>query len=137
MSQKQVGGIGNLIGYLGNSIQEFPLGERRWNLEIAIVCYKILLDVFPKDRSPEKWAATQNNLAIAYRKRIEGDTAQNIDQGIAAYNLALTVYDRAAFPELWGAVKTNLSAAYRERIRGERRDNIEKSIAMAREALMV
>ena len=36
MSQSQLKAIGLIIEHFGNSIQECPLGQRRWNLEIAI-----------------------------------------------------------------------------------------------------
>ena len=50
MSQRQLKAIGLIIEHFGNSIQEFPLGQRRWNLEIAITCYKILLDILRVSR---------------------------------------------------------------------------------------
>jgi len=52
-----------LIGNLSNHISEFPLGKRANNLEIVITGYQILLN--NSEPGSEKWARTQNNLAVA------------------------------------------------------------------------
>ena len=52
-----------LIGNLSIHINDFPLGKRANNLEIAITGYQILLN--NSEPGSEKWAQTQNNLAIA------------------------------------------------------------------------
>ncbi|MBG1262431.1 CHAT domain-containing protein, partial [Nostoc commune] len=83
------------------------------------------------------WAATQNNLAVAYRERIKGDRTDNIENAIAAYTAALTVYTREALPQSWAATQNNLANAYSDRIKGDRADNIENAIAAFTAALTV
>ncbi|MEA5472514.1 tetratricopeptide repeat protein, partial [Spirulina sp. 06S082] len=86
---------------------------------------------------PEKWAATQNNLASACSDRIRGERADNLEQAISFYELALQVYTREAFPEQWAMTQNNLASAYSDRIRGERADNLEQAISFYELALQV
>ena len=57
------------------------------------------------------WAKTQNNLAIAYEKRINGEQADNIS-GPSHYEAALTVRNREVFPTDWASTRHNLGNAY-------------------------
>ncbi|MEG4627932.1 CHAT domain-containing protein [Microcoleus sp. w1-18aA5] len=130
--------IESILPYIANlsiDISEFPLGKRANNIEIAITGYQIVL----KNSEPgsENWAATQNNLATAYAKRIRGEKAQNIEQAMASYNKALSVYTRDAFPQDWAMTQNNLGEAYYSRIRGEKAQNIEVAIASYTGALSV
>ena len=130
--------IESLLGFIGNlsiHINDFPLGKRANNLEIAITGYQILLSNW--EPGSEKWARTQYNQAAAYSDRIRGEKAENIELAIASYTAALTVYTRDAFPESWAATQNNLAAAYTYRIRGEKAENIEVAIASCTAALTV
>ncbi|MEG4242904.1 tetratricopeptide repeat protein [Microcoleus sp. Pol10_D6] len=129
--------IAALIGNIAVRIQEFPIGSRADNLEIAIAAYEIVLSVRTLETNPEKWAHTQNNLANSYLYKIRGARADNLDQAIAFYTAALQVYTRDAFPEDWAMTQNNLAAAYSERIRGEKADNVEQAIAFYTAALQV
>ncbi len=129
--------IAVLFGSFGDSIQQFPLGQRWLNLEMAISANKLALQVYSQKIFPEDWAATQNSLANAYRNRIRGEKEDNLERAIAAYQCALQIYTRVAFPEQWAMMQTNLAASYRNRIQGERGDNIEQAIAAYQLALEV
>ncbi|MBD2251167.1 CHAT domain-containing protein [Nostoc parmelioides FACHB-3921] len=120
-----------------NLIQQFPLGDKASNLEIAITGYEIVLTVRTREALPLEWAATQNNLAAAYVDRIQGDKAENIENAIAAHTAALTVYTREALPLDWAMTQYNLANAYRERIEGDKADNIENAVAASTAALSV
>ncbi|MEJ6483324.1 CHAT domain-containing tetratricopeptide repeat protein, partial [Nostoc punctiforme UO1] len=121
-----------------NLIQQFPLGSKANNMEIAITGYEIIaLTVYTRNAFPENWATTQNNLGNAYRNRIFGERAENIEEAIAAYSAALEVYTRSAFPVDWATTQNNLGNAYRNRIFGERAENIESAIAAYSAALEV
>ena len=120
-----------------NLIQQFSLGDKASNMEIAIAGYEIALTIFTRTAFPQKWAMTQNNLGIAYSDRIRGDKADNLEQAIAAYREALSVYTRTAFPQDWAMTQNNLGIAYSDRIRGDKADNLEQAIAAYREALSV
>ncbi|MFN5595164.1 MAG: hypothetical protein ACK482_17300, partial [Aphanizomenon sp.] len=58
--------IAEVISNFSNLIQQFPLGNKANNMEIAITGYEIAFTVFTRDTSPELWAAVQNNLGNAY-----------------------------------------------------------------------
>ncbi len=117
---EQVAGIARMIQNLCIDIQQFPLGSRANNLEIAITGYQTLLEVYTREAFPEDWARTQNNLGNAYSDRIRGKRADNLELAITALNQSLEVYTREAFPEDWARTQNNLGNAYRNRIRAER-----------------
>ena len=131
-------GIAGLIGNICVRISDFPLGDRGMNLEIAIAGYQqVVLKVRSPETHREKWAQTQNNLAIAFRNRIRGDRAENLEQSIHAYQQALLVRTREDFPVDWAMTQNNLAAALMERIRGDRAANLEQSIHAFQQALLV
>ena len=129
--------LAGVIGEFSNLIQQFPLGNKPDNVEIAITGYEIVATVFTRETSPEQWAMTQNNLGNAYRDRIRGDKADNLENAIAAYEQALEVRTRTDFPVDWAMTQNNLGNAYRHRIRGDKADNLENAIAAYQQALEV
>src|SRR4028119_2519039 len=72
VTSEEAASIAADIVYFGNLINQFPLGRRAWNLEIGIACYSAASEVYTRKDYPEHWATVQNNLALAYSKRIEG-----------------------------------------------------------------
>ena len=90
----------NIVNF-SNLIQQFPLGSKSSNMEIAIAGYEVGLQIFRRDTYAENWALIQNNLGEAYRNRIREDKAENLEKAIACYDLALLVRTRAAFPQDW------------------------------------
>ena len=133
----ELAAIAGLILNLSTHIQEFPLGSRANNIEIAITGYEIALEVYTRKAFPEQWAMTQNNLGNAYSDRIRGDRAENIEGAIACYQAAIEVYTRKAFPEQWATTQNNLGNAYSDRIRGDQAENLEGAIEAYKEALKV
>ncbi len=129
--------IAGVIQNLCIDIQQFPLGSRANNLEIAIKGYQTILEVYTRDAFPNEWARTQNNLGAAYVDRIRGERTENIELAITAYNQSLEVYTREAFPYEWANSQNNLGIAYRNRIRGGRADNLELAIAALSQSLEV
>lgn len=93
-------------------IQQFLLGSKASNIEIAIAGYEVVATIFTSTTFPQKWAATQNNLANAYSDRIKGDRADNIEKAIAAYTAALTVRTQEALPQMYAKTASNLGLAY-------------------------
>ncbi|MEH1904110.1 MAG: hypothetical protein V7L04_22535, partial [Nostoc sp.] len=129
--------IAAVIVEFSNLIQQFALGSKASNMEIAIAGYEIALTVYTHGAFPQDWAMTQNNLGNAYGNRIFGERAENIELAIAAYSAALEIYTRSAFPQQWADTQNNLGNAYRNRIFGERAENIELAIATFSAALSV
>ncbi|MEO1429414.1 MAG: tetratricopeptide repeat protein [Cyanobacteria bacterium J06633_8] len=109
-------------------IQQFSLGNKADNLEIAIKGYQVALTYFNRDKYPEEWAGTQNNLGNALVERIIGDEADNLDEGIKCYEGALEVYQRDIFPEDWAMTQNNLGTAYKSRQKGDKAENLEIAI---------
>ncbi len=126
----------NIVNF-SNLIQQFPLASKSNNMEIAIAGYEIGLEVFNRDKYPEKWATTQNNLATAYCDRIRGDSGDNLERAIKFYEAALQVYTREVFPEKWAMIQNNLAGAYYSRIKEDRGDNLERAIAFYEAGLEV
>ncbi len=129
--------IAAFFGTFGNLVQEFPLGDRRLNLELSIAVYSLALQVYTREAFPQNWAMIQNNLGHAYGARLRGERAENLEKAITAYELAFQVFTREAFSEQWAATQNNLGNAYGIRLRGERAENIEKAITAYELALRV
>lgn len=109
-------------------IQQFSLGNKAENLEIAIKGYQVALAYFNRENYPEEWAGTQNNLGNALVERITGDEAENLDEGIKCYEGALEIYQRDIFPEDWAMTQNNLGTAYKGRQNGDASENLEIAI---------
>ena len=109
-------------------IQQFSLGNKDENLEIAIKGYQVALAYFNREEYPEEWAGTQNNLGNAFVDRITGENADNLDDAIKCYELALEVYQRDTFPEDWAMTQNNLGTAYKSRQNGDKAENLEIAI---------
>jgi CHAT domain-containing protein len=122
---------------LSNLIQQFPLGRKANNMEIAITGYEIALTVCTRSAFPQQWAMTQNNLGAAYKDRIFGEKVENIESAIAAFSAVLSVLTRSAFPQQWAMTQNHLGTAYGVRIFGEKAENIESAIAAFSAALSV
>jgi tetratricopeptide (TPR) repeat protein len=129
--------IAAVIGNFSNLIQQFPLGNKASNMEIAITGYEIALEVYTRNAFPVNWAMTQNNLGNAYSNRILGERADNLELAISAYRAALKVYTRNAFPVDWATTQNNLGNAYLYRILGERANNLQLAISAYTAALEV
>ena len=130
-------GIAEVIVSFSNRMQEFPLGDRAMNLEIAITGYEICLTVFPPEEFSQEWATIQNNLGTAYSDRIAGERRENRERAIICYHEALKVYTPTAFPVQWATTQNNLGAAYKDRIAGERSEKRERAIICYHDALEV
>ena len=134
---KEAISIGFAIGNFSVFIEQFPLGNKASNMEIAITGNEVILTFFTKDKYDEIWALTQNNLGNNYIHRIKGNKADNIEKAIAFFEAALGVYTRNDYPYEWARAQNNLGVAYRERIEEDKADNIEKAIAACNAALEI
>jgi CHAT domain-containing protein len=129
--------LAETINNFAIDISNFPLGRRANNLEIAIACFQLALEVYTREDFPENWAETQNNLGSAYYYKITGNRAENIDTAIACFQLALEVRTREDFPQDRAMTQNNLAAAYSDKITGNQAENIDKAIACFQLALEV
>ena len=124
-----------LIANLSIDIKNFHSGNRANNIEIAITGYQIVLN--NPEPGSEKFAQTQNNLAVAYSDRIKGSRAENLERAIEFFQAALTVRTLEDFPEKWATTQNNLAIAYSYRINGSRAENLERAIEFFQAALTV
>ncbi|WP_293332987.1 CHAT domain-containing protein [Microcoleus sp. CAWBG58] len=124
-----------MIENLSLHISQFPHGNIAKNIEIAITGYQIVLN--NREPGSEKYAGTQNNLAVAYINRINGSRADNLERAIEFFQAALTVYTLENFREDWAMTQNNLAIAYSDRINGSRTDNLERAIEFFQAALTV
>lgn len=104
---------GDIVNF-SNLILQFPLGSKASNMEIAITGYEVTLTLYTREALPFDWAATQNNLGLAYTNRIKGDRADNIENAIAVLTAALTVRTREALPQDWAETLFNLGIAHQD-----------------------
>ncbi|WP_424094387.1 tetratricopeptide repeat protein [Moorena producens] len=137
LSEAEAEYIARVIWEFSHLIQQFPLGNKANNMEIAIAGYKQVLKVFTRESKRQSWAAIQTNLGQAYRTRIRGERALNLELAITQYQRALSVYTKSDFPIYWAMTQINLGQAYRNRIRHPRAENLEKAIARYLLALSV
>jgi len=117
------------IGNFGFLLQQFPLGSKASNLEIAITAYQFTVTVLSREGFPKEWANTHNNLGQAYRNRIRGDKPQNLEKAITALQNALRVYTPTDFLQGWAMIQNNLGLVYREQ------GQIEQAVAAHEDAL--
>ena len=128
--------IAATIGIFSSLIQEFPLGQRVNNLEIAIAGYEVVNHVFNLSNYPEQWAATQYNLGNAYTDRIHGQKSENIEKAISCYQAGLKVHSRETYPYEWAMIHNNLGTAY-SNIKEDKADNLDKAIHHYQSALQI
>lgn len=116
------------IGSFSFLVQQFRLGSKDNNLEIAITGYEVAATIFTCKAFPKQWAKLQNNLGEAYRKRIRGDKPQNLEKAVEVLQDALE-YTPDKFPEIRAAIQNNLGLTYRDQ------GQIEQAITVHKEAL--
>lgn len=136
-TSEQAEDIAATIGIFSSLIQEFPLGKRVDNLEIAIAGYEVVSSVFNSSNYPEQWAATQYNLGNAYGDRIRGQKAENIEKAISCYQAALQVHNRETYPYEWAMIQNNLGTAYSNRVKEDKTKNLDQAIHHYQAALQV
>jgi tetratricopeptide (TPR) repeat protein len=128
---------GSMMMNLGVAWKDRVAGDRKANIDKAIVCYQDVLTVQTRDTDAAAWAMTMMNLGNAWQDCITGDRKENIEKALACYEGALTVRTRDADAVAWAATTCNLGITWKNRIAGNREENIETAIACSQNALMV
>ncbi|MEH1789367.1 MAG: CHAT domain-containing protein [Nostoc sp.] len=121
-------------------IQQFPLGNKAVNLEIAVIGYEISAEFISHQKgnfAKLLWAEIQCNLSLAYSSQIHGYKHENIEKAISACHEALKIIKREDMPEMWASIKNNLARAYCYRIYGDKADNLEQAISFLKAALLI
>lgn len=125
------------ISNLSLLMRSFPLGNKAINIEIAIAGYEAAIQGLARESFPFDWAATQNNLGVAYCDRILGERSNNLECAIACFESALQIRTREMIPEEWANTCNNLGIAYKFRILGSHQQNLRTAIACHKKALQV
>ena len=99
---------------MGNAYTDRVGGDRAANVEAAVACYRVALEVHTREAAPLAWAATQNNFGNAYTDRVGGDRGANVEAAVACYRLALEVRTREAAPQGWASLTWNMFMALQE-----------------------
>jgi CHAT domain-containing protein len=129
--------IAGVIGAFSNLIQDFPIGNRKNNLEIAIVGYEAILSFLQKKGHTELWIMTQTRLGNAYSERIEGDQSENIERAIDCYKTALIFSKEKSSTQQLVNLNNFLGCCYSNRIQGEKSNNTEQAIMYFQDALQI
>ncbi|BAY80441.1 hypothetical protein NIES25_69290 (plasmid) [Nostoc linckia NIES-25] len=124
-----------MMTIFGNRMQEFPLGDPKSNVEIAIKAFQATLKFSSSDTYSYNWANLQYNLGNAYLKRLKGEEIENIEAAIACYRESLKIYTPNSFPSEWSDAQHNLARAYG--LKGEKSGDVELAIACYRESLKI
>ena len=106
-------------------------------LRSAIVRFRSLAELEPRERVPHDWGMIQNSLGNALEKLGERESGtERLEQSVAAYREALTEFTRQRAPLDWAVIQNNLGNALEQL--GEREsgtERFEQSVAAYRAAL--
>ncbi|MDY7007308.1 MAG: CHAT domain-containing protein [Cyanobacteriota bacterium] len=125
------------LSCFSSQILQFTKGNEGTNIEIAIVGYEVLENIFTREVFPLNWAVGQNFLGAAYIYRFRGDRQSNLEKAIAYFQNALQVLTPESEPKLWGLAQTDLASCYFKQIKGDRSENQEKAISCCQEVLKI
>ena len=108
-----------MMNILGTACLRRSRGGLSQNIEEARIAFEAALEVRTRAAHPRPWAYIQNNLAVLYRERLDGDPAENVEQAIAAGTGALEILNPDEDFAEWVMATNNLASAYRFRILGD------------------
>jgi len=126
--------------YAGCCHLELAQGQREmeWHLRRAIAYYETVVKYYTEKDFPEDWAATQNNLGIAYAKLPTNDHGQNLQKAITTFEATLKIYTEKDFPVDWVKTQFNLGNAYSTlSTGGDYTTNLQKASTAYKAALRV
>ena len=122
---------------LGIRLHALNQGDRRKNLEEALVALEAALEVRTREAMPAEWARTRSNLANVYMDRLEGDRRDNVEKAIDGFHEVLEVRTREKSPSDWAGTHMDLATAYIARIEGSKSENQERAIEIYKNVLEV
>jgi len=101
---------------LGQVVAEENEEERSRLLKEALAAYQQSATVYTRDRLPQKWAETENNLGgvlLILGEQISEDDEEEVkylNESVAAFRTALEVRTRELLPLEWATTQQNLGA---------------------------
>ncbi len=103
------------LGDIYNDIGLFYLdkyGNNSLDIETSIFYFKQALRVRARDKDPEGWASTNQNLGNAYILRLSGHSDKNTKRAIKCYRKALTINKKKIYPVRWAGTQLGIGNAY-------------------------
>lgn len=101
ISEKKAAIIAKVLVHFGRIIWALPDGDPDINLEIALACCELALEVYNLDNFPYQWAIVHHNMAVTYRSRCYGISINNIIKSFEHYQQAKLVFPEQTFPQKW------------------------------------
>jgi CHAT domain-containing protein len=127
-NKEKIFSLCHVLTIFGCFMQDFTHGDLGVNIEISIACFNLILDALASSQEASILAATQNNIACSYIRRVKGDQSENIEIAIAYCESALKNRNRKDWPVKWAATQNNLGNAYCKRIIDSSLENLELAI---------
>lgn len=93
--------IASTLVNFGRIVWALPDGDSDVNLEIALACCELALEVYNLDKFPEQWGIVHNNLSVIYQARCYGIYSHNLIKSLEHYQQANLVFPKQGFPETW------------------------------------
>ena len=126
-----------ILNNLGTAYVNLPTGNRIENLNYAIGCFKLALQVHNAQDSPVDWARVQINLGVAYSELPASSQGKNLKRAIECYQSALRVFTEQDFPFQWALIQNNLGTVSTKLPTRNRIDNLKHAIAYFELALRI
>ncbi|MFM6322604.1 MAG: CHAT domain-containing protein [Microcystis panniformis] len=137
----QLGVLGVLLYFLAHAFHEFPKGNPRINLAIAVYGYEVCAQTERHPGLERYLAQTLDNLGIAYRTQAQlgQEPVANLERAIAAYTEAVTISREMGLERDLAGTLSNLGIAYftQARLGQEPVANLERAIANHTEATTI
>ena len=114
-------------------LRDLDSGDRRDNLERAVIALKEASAGYERLRDDEGLASAQHELGMVYKDRIAGDEQENIELSLICHSRALSI---STTPEDRAMAAYGLARRYRARTVGDRSRNVESAIENFRIALL-
>ncbi len=99
--QNRAASIASALVNFSQIIWALPDGDSDVNLEIALACCELALEVYDLDKFPEQWAIVNNNLSLIYQTRCYGVPIHNLIKSFEHYQKANIVFPNQSFPKKW------------------------------------
>lgn len=119
------------ISFLAYELTNATLGDKAAHCQRALSCLETL-SFFSKEEAPFKWARVQQNLAVIYMKKPDGNRIENLERARGHLEGAIEAFGPDENPFFWSLMHANLAGIYVELPFQE-----EKAIAAAKTGLSV
>ena len=96
--------IASALVNFGRIVWALPDGDSDVNLEIALACCELALEIYDLEMFPTYWGKVNNNIALIYQTRSYGNHAHNLIKSFEYYQRAKLIFPEQSFPEKWSNI---------------------------------